>query len=271
MRSGFLLRERGGKGACRREEERSGRCGEGESRTRGEQGRGGEEGRSRGEGAGGKRAGRSEQGEAGGNRGEAGGVQEGEKREGAGERREACRREGRRPRPAAWAAKGLVGSGRRARESPERRVGGAGSGLQLAGSSLPGAGRMSGTRARPRGGAPEAEPKNRAEAACHRPRGSPRVLDEESESDLLPEIKNNLEEHIPRKKVSKTRYNASLCYYTRKFMDLLKSSPDGVLHLKEVAAVLGVGKRRVYDITNVLHGIELIQKKSKNCIQWITL
>uniref|UniRef100_A0A5F8G9W5 E2F/DP family winged-helix DNA-binding domain-containing protein n=1 Tax=Monodelphis domestica TaxID=13616 RepID=A0A5F8G9W5_MONDO len=128
---------------------------------------------------------------------------------------------------------------------------------------------MSGTRARPRGGAPEAEPKNRAEAACHRPRGSPRVLDEESESDLLPEIKNNLEEHIPRKKVSKTRYNASLCYYTRKFMDLLKSSPDGVLHLKEVAAVLGVGKRRVYDITNVLHGIELIQKKSKNCIQWI--
>ncbi|XP_074064639.1 transcription factor E2F6-like [Macrotis lagotis] len=130
---------------------------------------------------------------------------------------------------------------------------------------------MSGARARSRGGAPEAGPKTRPRAGPARPdpRGSAGARGEESESVLLPEIKNNLEEHIPRKKVSKSRYNASLCYYTRKFMDLLKSAPGGVLHLKEVAAVLGVGKRRVYDITNVLHGIELIQKRSKNCIQWI--
>ncbi|XP_072491330.1 transcription factor E2F6-like [Notamacropus eugenii] len=130
---------------------------------------------------------------------------------------------------------------------------------------------MSGARARPRGGAPEAAPKSGARAGTARPepRGSPGTRDEEGESVPLPEIKNNLEENIPRKKVSKTRYNASLCYYTRKFMDLLKSAPGGILHLKEVAAVLGVGKRRVYDITNVLHGIELIQKRSKNCIQWI--
>ncbi|XP_051829527.1 transcription factor E2F6-like [Antechinus flavipes] len=120
-------------------------------------------------------------------------------------------------------------------------------------------------------GAPEAEPKNLARAGAARPdpRDSPWAWDEESKNIRLPEIKNNLEENISRKKVSKTRYNTSLCYYTRKFMDLLKAAPSGVLHLKEVAAILGVKKRRVYDITNVLHGIKLIQKRSKNCIQWI--
>ena len=27
-------------------------------------------------------------------------------------------------------------------------------------------------------------------------------------------------------------------------------------------------KRRIYDITNVLEGIGLIEKRNKNCIQW---
>jgi hypothetical protein len=33
-------------------------------------------------------------------------------------------------------------------------------------------------------------------------------------------------------------------------------------------SVLQVQKRRIYDITNVLEGIGLIEKKSKNNIQW---
>jgi hypothetical protein len=32
-----------------------------------------------------------------------------------------------------------------------------------------------------------------------------------------------------------------------------------------------VQKRRIYDITNVLEGIGLIEKKSKNIIQWKAL
>ncbi|KFP73069.1 Transcription factor E2F2, partial [Acanthisitta chloris] len=35
------------------------------------------------------------------------------------------------------------------------------------------------------------------------------------------------------------------------------------------AEVLEVQKRRIYDITNVLEGIQLIRKKSKNHIQWM--
>ncbi|NXW62209.1 E2F6 factor, partial [Eurystomus gularis] len=70
-------------------------------------------------------------------------------------------------------------------------------------------------------------------------------------------------------KVKKPRFDASLVYLTRKFMDLVRTAPDGVLDLNEVATTLGVRKRRVYDITNVLDGIHLIQKRSKNLIQWV--
>ncbi|XP_009979978.1 PREDICTED: transcription factor E2F6 [Tauraco erythrolophus] len=70
-------------------------------------------------------------------------------------------------------------------------------------------------------------------------------------------------------KVRRPRCDASLVYLTQKFMDLVRTAPDGVLDLNEVAAMLGVRKRRVYDITNVLDGIHLVRKRSKNLIQWI--
>ena len=43
----------------------------------------------------------------------------------------------------------------------------------------------------------------------------------------------------------------------------------GVLDLKTAAETLAVPqKRRIYDITNVLEGIGLIEKNSKNLIRW---
>lgn len=50
---------------------------------------------------------------------------------------------------------------------------------------------------------------------------------------------------------------------------MLSESPDGVVDLNRAAEVLEVQKRRIYDITNVLEGIQLIRKKSKNNIQWM--
>nr|XP_012294291.1 transcription factor E2F6 isoform X1 [Aotus nancymaae] len=70
-------------------------------------------------------------------------------------------------------------------------------------------------------------------------------------------------------KVKRPRFDVSLVYLTRKFMDLVRSAPGGILDLNKVATKLGVRKRRVYDITNVLDGIELVEKKSKNHIRWI--
>lgn len=64
------------------------------------------------------------------------------------------------------------------------------------------------------------------------------------------------------------RYDSSLGLLTTKFVSLLKNSHDGVLDLNKAAETLKVQKRRIYDITNVLEGIGIIEKKSKNNIKW---
>ncbi|XP_069073377.1 transcription factor E2F4 [Pleurodeles waltl] len=66
-----------------------------------------------------------------------------------------------------------------------------------------------------------------------------------------------------------SRHEKSLGLLTTKFVSLLQEAKDGVLDLKVAADTLAVRqKRRIYDITNVLEGIGLIEKKSKNSIQW---
>jgi len=84
---------------------------------------------------------------------------------------------------------------------------------------------------------------------------------------------------------------------TKKFINLLKQAPDGILDLNNAAETLEVidffhfqlsslfvhlvvgthsqtfptiqvQKRRIYDITNVLEGIGLIEKTLKNRIRW---
>lgn len=81
---------------------------------------------------------------------------------------------------------------------------------------------------------------------------------------------------------------------TKKFIALIKQAEDGILDLNNAADTLEVTfssclkipcwlleslktwwslclqvqKRRIYDITNVLEGIGLIEKKLKNRIQW---
>ncbi|TVU29818.1 hypothetical protein EJB05_21405 [Eragrostis curvula] len=64
------------------------------------------------------------------------------------------------------------------------------------------------------------------------------------------------------------RYDSSLGLLTKKFINLLKHAPDGILDLNNAAETLEVQKRRIYDITNVLEGIGLIEKTLKNRIRW---
>ncbi|KAK9062675.1 hypothetical protein SSX86_019864 [Deinandra increscens subsp. villosa] len=68
--------------------------------------------------------------------------------------------------------------------------------------------------------------------------------------------------------VGPCRYDSSLGLLTKKFINLIKHAEDGVLDLNKAAETLEVQKRRIYDITNVLEGIGLIEKKLKNRIQW---
>ncbi|TYI48641.1 hypothetical protein E1A91_D13G262200v1 [Gossypium mustelinum] len=64
------------------------------------------------------------------------------------------------------------------------------------------------------------------------------------------------------------RYDSSLGLLTKKFINLIKQAEDGILDLNKAAGTLEVQTRRIYDITNVLEGIGLIEKKLKNRIQW---
>ncbi|XP_066499768.1 transcription factor E2F2 [Hoplias malabaricus] len=73
----------------------------------------------------------------------------------------------------------------------------------------------------------------------------------------------------PKSPGERTRYDTSLGLLTKKFVGLLSESADGVLDLNWASEVLEVQKRRIYDITNVLEGVKLICKKSKNNIQWL--
>ncbi|EKX33818.1 hypothetical protein GUITHDRAFT_81084, partial [Guillardia theta CCMP2712] len=65
-----------------------------------------------------------------------------------------------------------------------------------------------------------------------------------------------------------SRNDCSLGTLTKKFVSLVQDAPDGIIDLNTAAGKLLVQKRRIYDITNVLEGIGLIEKKSKNNIQW---
>ena len=65
------------------------------------------------------------------------------------------------------------------------------------------------------------------------------------------------------------RYDSSLGLLTKKFITLLRSSAQGDLDLNRAASQLKVQKRRIYDITNVLEGIRLIEKNSKNHVRWM--
>merc|ERR1719506_2067748 len=71
---------------------------------------------------------------------------------------------------------------------------------------------------------------------------------------------------MPKQKTC--RYDSSLGLLTKKFVALIQNAEEGILDLNQAATTLGVQKRRIYDITNVLEGIGLIEKRSKNNIQW---
>lgn len=68
--------------------------------------------------------------------------------------------------------------------------------------------------------------------------------------------------------LEKGRKERSLLVLTQMFKDLIDQSEDGIIELNEAAKTLNVQKRRIYDITNVLEGVELVRKFSKNKIQW---
>ena len=65
-----------------------------------------------------------------------------------------------------------------------------------------------------------------------------------------------------------TKQENSLGQLTRNFLDYIKKKGRVNININDLVNDLGVKKRRIYDITNVLQGIGYIEKKGKNEISW---
>ena len=55
----------------------------------------------------------------------------------------------------------------------------------------------------------------------------------------------------------------------KSFIEVLKSSNGKMIELSTVEKKLGVNKRRLYDIANVLAGIGFIERSGKSLIKWV--
>lgn len=65
-----------------------------------------------------------------------------------------------------------------------------------------------------------------------------------------------------------SRVDSSLRLLTKKFIDLLNESQGKGVELNAAVSALGVQKRRIYDITNVLEGIGMISKSGQCDVQY---
>ena len=96
-----------------------------------------------------------------------------------------------------------------------------------------------------------------------RPAVKRKLIQEDSNS---PQTSSASDGHVT---VPPCRVDNSLLVLTKKFMQLQPNDGDrGLLNLNDAAQRLGVQKRRLYDITNVLEGIDMIEKMGKNSIRW---
>uniref|UniRef100_A0AC34Q6X7 E2F/DP family winged-helix DNA-binding domain-containing protein n=1 Tax=Panagrolaimus sp. JU765 TaxID=591449 RepID=A0AC34Q6X7_9BILA len=64
------------------------------------------------------------------------------------------------------------------------------------------------------------------------------------------------------------RQDSSLLRLTKMFLEQNMCDDNGIVNLNDAADRLNVQKRRLYDITNVLEGINMIEKVGKNSIRW---
>lgn len=70
-------------------------------------------------------------------------------------------------------------------------------------------------------------------------------------------------------RLSSARSENSLYNLTKRFLKLISASPDGNVSINQASRELNVGKRRIYDITNVLEGLGLLSKWSVSSARWV--
>ena len=66
----------------------------------------------------------------------------------------------------------------------------------------------------------------------------------------------------------KSRQTKSLSLLCERFIGLYSSGYENLISLDEVCSTLGVERRRIYDIVNVLEAVEIVVRKGKNKYAW---
>ena len=79
---------------------------------------------------------------------------------------------------------------------------------------------------------------------------------------------DSLECNIDEENLEDTKLENSLGQLNRNFLQYIKKKGRVNININDLVKDLGVKKRRIYDITNVLQGIGYIEKKGKNEISW---
>ncbi|CAD6264337.1 unnamed protein product [Miscanthus lutarioriparius] len=92
--------------------------------------------------------------------------------------------------------------------------------------------------------------------------------DKETTPGPVKAIKRIKKQKASKHNLGNTNSGAIEGLLTKKFINLLQGAEDGTLDLNKAAETLEVQKRRMYDITNVLEGVHLIEKGLKNMIRW---
>lgn len=85
-----------------------------------------------------------------------------------------------------------------------------------------------------------------------------------SSSESIKEIKEETNNQDKTKitqssRKSRQRQENSLGELTKNFIKLIKEQGENIVHINEVVKKLKVKKRRIYDITNVLEGMNLLK------------
>uniref|UniRef100_A0A3Q3WZ59 THAP-type domain-containing protein n=1 Tax=Mola mola TaxID=94237 RepID=A0A3Q3WZ59_MOLML len=63
--------------------------------------------------------------------------------------------------------------------------------------------------------------------------------------------------------------DVSVTEITKRLLELMLASPDSTVDVRQLTAALHSGNRRICDITNVLQGIQLLEKQSAHKFKWI--
>lgn len=93
--------------------------------------------------------------------------------------------------------------------------------------------------------------------------------EEESEEEQVPT--GSKRKATPPSSSCKGRKDKSLGLISEKFLTLYEDDGEQEISLDVAAQCLGVERRRIYDIVNVLEGLEVVVRKGKNTYTWFGL